>query len=289
MCFDTLFRFLAKPLHGFLPYPPGHFYSPIPSRRSLCVPSKDLRFLVQSDIVLNEELQLKMLHQFIPYYNDMPFRERRSPEHRYYLDNGWFAYSDGIFLHCMLRNFMPQRIVEVGSGFSSACILDTIDHFDNARPTVDFIEPAPKRLFSLLRHQDRQRCNVHIETVQSIDKSIFTSLGSGDFLVIDSSHVLKYGSDLHAIFFDILPILNKGVVVHFHDIFNGFEYPQRWIKQGRFWNEAYILRSFLAYNSAWEIVLFNDFVNAAFSDLVHSKFPLCVKNSGGSIYIRKIN
>jgi hypothetical protein len=82
---------------------------------------------------------------------------------------------------------------------------------------------------------------------------IFCGLEENDILFIDSTHVTKINSDVNKIIFEILPKLQKGVLIHFHDIFWPFEYPQTWIREGMFWNEAYILRAFLEYNNSFEI------------------------------------
>jgi hypothetical protein len=48
------------------------------------------------------------------------------------------------------------------------------------------------------------------------------------------------------------------VIIHIHDIFFPFEYPMNWAKEGRAWNEAYILRAFLQFNQDFEIILWPD-------------------------------
>lgn len=63
----------------------------------------------------------------------------------------------------------------------------------------------------------------------------------------------KAGSDVNYILFEILPVLKEGVIIHFHDVFYPFEYPEEWIEKGYAWNEDYILRSFLMYNKNFEI------------------------------------
>jgi hypothetical protein len=77
------------------------------------------------------------------------------------------------------------------------------------------------------------------------------------------------------------------VYVHFHDIFYPFEYPRFWIEEGRAWNEAYVLRAFLQYNREFEIVLFNTFLTLRHRALVEEEFPLFMKNTGGSIWLRR--
>jgi hypothetical protein len=87
--------------------------------------------------------------------------------------------------------------------------------------------------------------------------------------------------------FEILPRLQPGVFVHFHDVFYPFEYPPEWLMEGRYWNENYFLRAFLSYNSEWKIKFMNTYVSFMFSDLIKEKMPLCAKNPGGSLYIQR--
>ena len=89
---------------------------------------------------------------------------------------------------------------------------------------------------------------------------LFRELHAGDVLFVDSTHVAKVGSDVNHIFFEILPILQPGVVVHFHDIMYPFEYEPKWIYTGVAWNEAYMLRAFLMFNPTFKILLFNSFL-----------------------------
>lgn len=269
-------------------YPPGHYYSPIPSREEVLKYIKS-RKLPGSEIVgieMNAQSQHNLLNEYVLFYKDLPFPEKQRPEQRFYYENDWFSYSDAIFLYCFLRKFTPNKIIEVGSGFSSAVILDTIDSIFQS-PEMTFIEPYPDRLNSLLREQDRQQVRLLDDKIQEVPSDIFSTLGDGDLLFIDSSHVVKCGSDLQLLMFDILPVLKTGVVVHFHDIFYPFDYPSEWLKKGRYWNENYFLRAFLSFNSEWRILFFNTYVHHMFGDLIKEKMPLCAKNTGGSLYIQR--
>ncbi len=109
-----------------------------------------------------------------------------------------------------------------------------------------------------------------------------------DILFIDSSHVSKTGSDVNHLLFKILPLLNDGVMIHFHDIFFPFEYPQWWAFEGRAWNEAYLLHAFLAHNRAYQIEFFNTYVIDRYRERIAAEFPLFLKNEGGSLWLRKV-
>jgi hypothetical protein len=123
--------------------------------------------------------------------------------------------------------------------------------------------------------------------VQDVPLSTFDALQAGDILFIDSSHVSKVASDVNHVLFNVLPRLASGVLVHFHDVYYPFEYPRFVHYQGIAWNEAYLLRAFLSFNSAFEVVLFNTYLETAHPELVYEAMPLCRKNPGGSLWIRR--
>jgi hypothetical protein len=102
-------------------------------------------------------------------------------------------------------------------------------------------------------------------------------------LFIDSSHVAKKDSDVVHILFEVLPRLNKGVMVHFHDVLWPFEYPEIWLARGRAWNEAYFLRAFLQYNPGFEIVFFNSYLASMQREILKRKMPLALKTPSSSV------
>jgi predicted O-methyltransferase YrrM len=271
-------------------YPAGHYHSPIPSEDEVqaYIESRKLPPTELPGINLNKQSQFELLREYVQFYKDLPFKEVQGNDHRYYYENIWFSYSDAIFLFCFLRKHQPKRIIEIGSGFSSAVMLDTFDGFFPQKPELTCIEPNPERLNSLLRDSDKENIRIIDKKIQEVPLEILFTLEKGDFLFIDSSHVVKCGNDLHLLMFEILPILSSGVFVHFHDIFYPFDYPSEWLKEGRYWNENYILRAFLSHNRDWSIYFFNSYVHFLFSDFIKEKMPLCMRNPGGSLYIQRV-
>jgi predicted O-methyltransferase YrrM len=268
----------------------GHFYSPIPSQEEVKARENVIwgpkpKSLLSID--LNEEGQVALFNEFKAYYKEMPFEKNLTNGFRYYLDNGLFGFSDGIILYSMIRHLKPKRIIEIGSGYSSAAMLDTNDLFFDGTIDCTFVEPYPKRLLSLLKPADLDRHRLVRTRLQEVDLNLFTSLSANDILFVDSSHVTKIDSDVNRIIFDILPILERGVWVHFHDIHYPFEYPKDWIYRGTAWNESYILRAFLQYNSAFQIQFFNSFMTHFHEELFLSHMPQCL-GPNGSIWLKKI-
>jgi len=140
---------------------------------------------------------------------------------------------------------------------------------------------------SLLKEGDRARIRIVPSRLQDVPLATFEALESNDILFIDSTHVGKTGSDVNHLFFEILPRLASGVHVHVHDIFYPFEYPKEWVYKGRAWNEAYMTRAFLQYNAAFRIALMNTFMQRFHADFFREKMPLCLRNPGGSLWLRR--
>lgn len=273
------------------PYPRGHYYSPLPD-----ISEVQLRALVlfRKDVDLGPSLDLKpqaqkqLLTELARYYSDFTWPHQPSKDFRFHMAQTFFGPGDAVILHAMLRHFKPKRIIEAGSGFTSALMLDTDERFFQNRIHFTFVEPFPETLLSLGRGNDLERCTLVRDKLQNVSLSTFQQLEADDLLFVDSSHVSKIGSDVNFILFEILPALKPGVLIHFHDILWPFEYSLRWILEGKAWNEAYLLRAFLQYNSQFEVLLLNCFVGRAFRPLMEASMPLFLKDPGGSLWLRKM-
>lgn len=270
--------------------PPGHFASPIPSLADIRAQATRLfgpppRTIAGID--LDEAGQLALLAQLEPYYRDLPFGPERRPGLRYCFENPAYSYSDGIFLYCMLRHLRPARLIEVGSGYSSCLTLDVNALHFEGRMRCTFIEPYPERLLSLLDERDRREIDLIRKPLQDVPLSTFAELEANDVLFIDSSHVGKAGSDVNYLLFDILPSLRPGVHVHVHDVLHPFEYPLDWFEAGRAFNEAYLMRAFLSFNQAFRVVLFNTFLEHFHEARFAARMPLCLRNTGGSLWLAR--
>ena len=111
------------------------------------------------------------------------------------------------------------------------------------------------------------------EKVQDVPISEFMTLGDNDILFIDSSHVLKTGSDVHYEYLEVLPRLNRGVIVHVHDIFLPAEYPREWVLgEHRFWNEQYLLQAFLAFNESFEVLWAGSYMHLRYPEELETAF-----------------
>ena len=270
---------------------PGHFYSPLSSREELAAYEKHAAEPKPRElpgIDLNESGQLALLDKLTTYYKEMPFGVDDHPEGlRYRLHNKAFYFTDGVFYYSMLRHLKPPRVLEVGSGWSSALLLDVDERFLGGRTQCTFVEPYPDLLHSLVRPEDAKKHRIIPKKLQDVDLSEFTSLESGDLLFIDSSHVCKPLSDVEHLFNHVLPAVKPGVHIHIHDIFYPFEYINVFVQEMRAWNELYVLRSFLQYNDHFKIELFNHHLQAFHNDRLMRDMPLCL-SEGSSIWLRRV-
>lgn len=263
--------------------PPGHFLSPLPGTDDT---HRGLAWAQSADrlpgVEIHEAAQLDLFGQIGPALADIRLDGRYTvgPE------NQMFPLADAAVYSALIRQLKPARIVEIGSGYSSAVALDTADRW-SLPIRFTFVEPFPDRLLGLLTTIDRQRVDLRREAVQDSPRQLFEDLSAGDFLFVDSSHVVKTGSDVVWLVTRVLPHLKPGVLVHFHDIFWPFEYPESWLQERRGWNEDYFVHAFLLYNSAYRVRLFNDWVWQRHPDLVEAFLPAARRDRPGSLWLQK--
>jgi hypothetical protein len=169
-----------------------------------------------------------------------------------------YPYVDARTLYYFLREHKPRTYLEVGSGLSTfyASLAAQRNAEDGSPLQITCIEPYP---FDALR--SLPDFELVEGFVQDVPLDRFEALESGDVLFIDSSHALKIDSDVAFLFLEVLPRLKPGVFVHIHDVhfpFNGPFPADTWLFGERwpvYWNEAMVVQTFLAFNSAFEILL----------------------------------
>ena len=210
--------------------------------------------------------------------------EAQPPGPRWSAGNRMFGTPDAAVYRAMLGHLKPSRVIEAGSGYSTAVVLDEAEaNADLIGLEVTCIEPYPARLNSLLRPGDKVK--VLAQPVQDVALETFAELTAGDILFIDSSHVVKAGSDVAWLLLRVLPNLAPGVAVHIHDVFWPFTYHTDWLTEHRDWNEAYFLHAFLSGNSQWEILLFTSWLWREHAEMVP---PNLRGKEPGSVWLQKV-
>lgn len=264
---------------------PVHFYKPIPDTQSL----PETLWTHPSNLAgveMNEAMQLELLREHIPRFRDEYEQLPTSPpekERGFYVNNNLFGGVDALVAYCMVRHFKPRTIIEVGSGFSSLVLGQAAER--NKRSGLICIEPFPREF---LREGFPGLRSLIDKKVQDIELEFFSQLESGDILFIDSSHTVKIGSDVNYLFLEVLPRLRPGVIVHVHDIFLPFDYRRDWVlDELRFWSEQYLLQAFLTFNSEFEVLMANSYLNHYYQNDLKAAFHTFGSWGTSSFWMRR--
>jgi hypothetical protein len=170
----------------------------------------------------------------------------------------WFPGLDAAAAYCLTRSLKPKHIVEIGSGHSTRFLACAIA--DGGLETHhSAIDPAPRAGVAGLGVE------LLPKTLQEVEATPFEGLGAGDFVVIDSSHILMPGTDVDLLLNVILPDLPTGTVVHFHDIFLPDRYPASWEWRG--YNEQQAVALLLT-GGGYEPIFASHFVRTRMADQV---------------------
>lgn len=182
--------------------------------------------LVGVDLRVEKQLELvrRFQSRFGTEYEELP-RKSFSRPGEFHLENDLFGWLDAVIYYCMLREFKPGRVIEVGSGLSTLLAIGVLERngADGAEGRITAIDPYPR---PDLLPRPAERAELLVEMAQDVPVSRFEVLDANDVLFIDSSHVLKIGSDVHYLYLEVIPRLKPGVLVHAHDIFLPSEYPE---------------------------------------------------------------
>lgn len=224
------------------------------------LPGVDLNTAAQRDLLASFAFQDELAQLTAP--------EAGRPAFRY--DAGGYGSGDADALYAMLRHLKPARMIEVGSGNSTLVAARAL-----ARNAVDgqacehiCIEPYEKPWLESVG------AKVIREKVESLGVGFFDQLQAGDVLFIDSSHVIRPFGDVLTLYQAVIPRLAKGVIVHAHDIFTPFDYPETWLRaERRLWNEQYLLEAMIAHSPRYRVLLAMHWLACHHAPLLARAFP----------------
>lgn len=234
----------------------NHFYGPVPELRTL--PEEIFeRHSELPGVEMRDEEQLALLDRISAFrgeYSGFPEKLAEGEPMRYFQRNGQFERVDAEVFHTMIRLHKPRRIIEIGSGYSTLVAAGAIRRNRDEDPGYECdlicVEPYPREFIPGLKGVTR----LEETRVQDLPVDFFSELGENDILFVDSSHVLKIGSDVQYEFLEVVPRVAPGVLVQVHDIFFPTDYPKVFVKEWlRFFTEQYLLQSFLAFNDSFEV------------------------------------
>lgn len=283
---DKIYKQKFLKNHYFLP---ENCYSPLVDRKELMhrnhIIWPDKHENTIADVELNEETQKKTLSIIEKKYSEGIAFCNNLTNKRFTFNNPYFSIADGIILHALLLYVKPKKIIEIGAGYST-CFIQEIKN-STLENSFDYtvIEPNTEVYNSLVKNITD--ITLHKQTVQSMPLDVFKTLEAGDILYLDTSHIVKTDSEVNYILFNILPVLNKGVIIHFDDVYYPFEYTKELIDKGYSWNENYFLRAFLMNNNKYKIILFTDYLNKCHSDLF-MKIPELKLSHSADLWLEKV-
>jgi hypothetical protein len=240
---------------------PIHYYEPIPDFRTITREQLEGRREFPA-IDFNWDQQLRLLRQLVRYRDEL--------QQFSYTDfqNDYFSGLDAAVYYALIRHLKPRRVIEIGSGYSTRFANKALTKNADGG-TLTCIEPNPARLNGLAL-----RVELIQKRVEEIDVGFFSQLEANDILFIDSSHTVKFRSDVCYEFLEVLPVVRPGVWVHVHDIFFPHEYPAEWILKRRLaLNEQYLLEAFLSFNREFQVALANHWLTLDHAAVVSQLWP----------------
>lgn len=199
----------------------------------------------------------------------------------YSFDNIYFTSPDAEVLYAMLRTHRPRTVIEVGSGHSTRIMRQAV--IDGRLPTrVIAIDPQPRRDIAGMADV------CHREAAGAgTDPALFAALQAGDFLFVDSSHEIRTGNDVVFLFLTVLPRLPAGVIVHVHDVFLPYDYPEEWVVRERWgFNEQYLVHGILAFGDAFDVLWAGHFLQRTLGGF-SGHFPHLRQRVAQSLWLRK--
>lgn len=249
---------------------PKHYYVPLPDLRELRrTREKWARRSEMRGVRVDLDEQLRTLDQLVrpfgPEYRDNTAYNSAVAGHF----GPGFGAIEAQALHGFLRGTKPRRIIEVGSGVSTFCMEEAIGRnaSEGSPASLTCIEPYPS---AWLRQASVSLVQQRVEDV-ALD--LFGTLEAGDFLFVDSTHALKVGGDVLQIILEVLPRLQPGVHVHFHDIYFPFDYQRDADRSIFQWLETAMLHAYLVGNQNIDILFCLSQLHYDRPDALRAVFP----------------
>ncbi len=268
---------------------PANFYSNIPSiddvENSFEYANTKSDGVYNASGIFNHEKMTEFIEEFSIYSSEFspPIEAGGdSRKNQFFWKNPAFSYSDAMAYYCMIRHFKPDRIMEIGSGYSTLVADEALSR--NGKGKLMLIEPFPKEFL----HEIKSVENIIQKFVQEIDLAEMISLvESCDMWFIDSTHTVKIGSDCLYIYLKIMPEIKKDIVVHVHDIFLPFPPPKTWpLDHHIYWTEQYLLYAYMLDNPKIEMLFGSAYAHnclpEATEKLMKGKYP----SGGGSVWFK---
>jgi hypothetical protein len=173
----------------------GHFYSPVVSRKEASDDWERISLrAAPANLDLNANGKRALFEELKKYFHEMPFEDVEIEKFRYKFSNLLYDFSHMLIYWNMINHLCPRKIIEIGSGFSLALALDTIDAL-GLPTTCTFIDPF-LAVAEAATAPLQSRHNIVPQRIQDVGVRLFDELGHNDILFIDYSHTVKSGAEI---------------------------------------------------------------------------------------------
>lgn len=201
--------------------------------------------------------------------------------------NQFYHPPDSDVLYTLIREQAPQKIIEIGSGNSTRLSRQAIKDGKLSTRLVS-VDPFPRQDIDEFADEIRRHCVEKLDPV-----ALANELEPGDFLFIDSSHLVAVGNDCVYEFLQLIPHLKPGVVIHVHDVSIPWDYPLDWMRdepQVATWAEIYLLQAMLLNGDQWRVI-WPGYHAQKSTDIAkwNSWFPHCNGRDARSFWFFKCN
>ncbi|MAY01612.1 MAG: hypothetical protein CMQ38_01380 [Gammaproteobacteria bacterium] len=265
----------------------NQYYEPQFDYRKLVIPFSQDRNLQGIDLNISEQIKLLERLNYSNELKNIPLNKTNNIE--FYFNNGSFESGDAEYWYQIIRAIKPKKIFEIGSGNSTLMAIHATRQNKNEDENYwcEHVCIEPYEMPWL----EETGLNVVRKRVEEMELSFFSQLQENDILFIDSSHIIRPQGDVLFEYLHLLPSLNKGVIVHIHDIFTPKDYLSNWLEENiLFWNEQYLLEAFLTNNNCWKIIGALNYLHHNHYEKFSSVTPyLTPEREPGSFYIQKIS
>jgi len=199
--------------------------------------------------------------------------------------NDFLPALDMLSLYGYLSELNPDKYVEIGSG-NSTKVAHLAKKNNQLKTDIISIDPYPRAVIKDLTD------GVHEEKFEDVNFDFLFDLKENDIVFVDNSHRVFPNSDATVFFMEVLPRLNKGVIVQIHDIYLPYDYPQDMCD--RAYSEQYVLAAYLLANpERYQTILPNIFISRdnelqgfMNAHMWHDSYFSEVQTHGGSYWLR---
>ncbi len=160
-----------------------------------------------------------------------------------------FGVVEADFLHCFIASKRPGKVVQIGSGVSTAVILRAAEEAGFPVEVVA-IDPYPTPYLRRAAREGRIRLIAEPAQEVAIEELVALSDGGGEggLFFVDSTHTVKPGGEVNRIVLEVVPRLRAGTHVHFHDIYFPYDYSTAVLRELFFHGESTLLHALLVHN-----------------------------------------